>query len=359
MPSTLPNVIKLDEDGLRLLKLLVSLLPTVKPNDPRTFITYKEVHERLKLQQHGTTYGESLKVQGLSSLADWTASTGKPGITGLIYDKEKLSPGPGYYKLFGKKPDNHDWWFAEIQRSIDFPWAKHIPRDNVDEDADDGWDQEELRAAVVAYLEMQNKERTGVPFIKSRYYEDLATKFGRTSKAFEYRMQNISYVLSIMGRAWLSGLKPAKNVGPNVAAKIEALISEIEGKPTAPVVAFEIAVRKGLQGKDLPTPTGSLKPQSSTTTVTQYQRDPAVKAWVLSEAKGICECCRNPAPFTATDGIPFLEVHHIRKLAEQGSDTVTNAVAICPNCHRELHYGERAKDVVEKLYQQVPRLRKE
>lgn len=278
MPAAATKKIILDKDGLRLLKLLIELLPGVDPKNPNTFITYKQVHERLNLQLHGTTYGESLKVQGLSSLADWTASTGKPGITGLIYDKEKLSPGPGYYKLFGQKPDSYDWWFAEIQRSIDFPWAEHIPKDEVNEGIDDGWDQDELRAAVIAYLDMQSKERTGVPFVKSRYYEDLASRFGRTSKAFEYRMQNISYVLSIMGREWLSGLKPAKNVGTNVAAQIEALIAEIEGKPTASIVAFEIAVRKALKSKELPKPTGNLEPKPSTTTVTQYQRDPAVKA---------------------------------------------------------------------------------
>ena len=359
MPAAPAKEIKLDQGGLRLLNLLIATLPQVKPGDPRTFISYKQVHDRLSLQQHGPTYGESLKVQGLNSLAAWTASTGKPGITGLIIDKEKLTPGPGYYKLFKRPLDDYAWWLAEIQRSVEFPWAANIPKDIADEGTDDSWSQEELRAAVVAYLEMQNKERAGTPYIKKRYYDELSANFGRTSKAFEYRMQNISYVLTIMGRDWLTGLKPAKNVGPNVAPQIEALIAEIEGKPSAPVVAFEIAVRNELRNKELPKPPGNLIPKSSTTTVTQYQRDPSVKAWVLKKAAGVCECCQRPAPFSGADGEAFLEVHHIRKLAERGSDTVANAVAICPNCHRELHYGERAKEVVEKLYQQVLRLLRE
>ncbi|MBK7899397.1 MAG: HNH endonuclease [Betaproteobacteria bacterium] len=70
----------------------------------------------------------------------------------------------------------------------------------------------------------------------------------------------------------------------------------------------------------------------------------------LKEAGGICECCRQAAPFNGADGIPYLEVHHVQKLAEKGADTTTNAVAICPNCHRELHYGECAKKLVEELY---------
>ncbi|WP_444959398.1 HNH endonuclease [Microbulbifer sp. ZKSA002] len=41
------------------------------------------------------------------------------------------------------------------------------------------------------------------------------------------------------------------------------------------------------------------------------------------------------------EGEPFLEVHHLRRLADNGSVTITNAVALCPNCHREFHYGKK------------------
>ena len=95
----------------------------------------------------------------------------------------------------------------------------------------DGWSKEELRAAVETYIEMQRKDRAGDPFTKKRYYEDLAARFRRSEKAFEFRMQNISSVLALMGRSWLSGLKPKSNVGTNVAADIKALIGEVEGTP--------------------------------------------------------------------------------------------------------------------------------
>lgn len=36
---------------------------------------------------------------------------------------------------------------------------------------------------------------------------------------------------------------------------------------------------------------------------------------------------------------PYLEVHHIIFLAQGGDDTVDNAEALCPNCHRRKHYG--------------------
>ena len=222
----------------------------------------------------------------------------------------------------------------------------------------EGWSHDELRAAVAAYLDMQQLERVGSQFIKKKYYDALAEQFGRTTNSFEFRMQNISYVLSLMGRAWLSGLKPARNVGANVAAQIEVLIAELEGTSIIPVVGFEIVVRDDMK-KKLPQPPGSHKPKATTATVTQYQRDSSVKAWVLQQANGVCECCSQQAPFAGSDGLPYLEVHHVRKLAEKGSDTTKNAVAVCPNCHREFHYGGQAKQLVDKLYMTIPRLIRE
>jgi len=52
----------------------------------------------------------------------------------------------------------------------------------------------------VTYVEMQRIARRGSAINKKRYYEELAARFGRTEKAFEYRVQNISHVLSLMGR---------------------------------------------------------------------------------------------------------------------------------------------------------------
>ena len=223
----------------------------------------------------------------------------------------------------------------------------------------DGWSREELLASVEAYLEMQRKHRAGEKFIKKRYYEDLASRFGRTDKSFEYRMQNISYVMSLLGRTWLPGLKPAKNVGANVASEIEELIGLAEGRSVASIAGFEIEVRDQLKQPRLAEPSGRSKPTATAVSITQFHRDASVKAWVLREANGNCECCSRPAPFTTTDGTPFLEVHHVRQLADQGSDTITNAVALCPNCHRELHYGANGSVLVEHLYQGIPRLVRE
>ncbi|WP_369063310.1 HNH endonuclease [Burkholderia gladioli] len=71
-----------------------------------------------------------------------------------------------------------------------------------------------------------------------------------------------------------------------------------------------------------------------------FIRNPDVVAKVLIRADGRCEKCHCEAPFRRrTDGSPYLEVHHIRRLADDGEDTVENAQALCPNCHRESHFG--------------------
>ena len=75
---------------------------------------------------------------------------------------------------------------------------------------------------------------------------------------------------------------------------------------------------------------------------TVFNRNPDVIVEVLERANGICEGCHKPAPFLRrVDNTPYLEVHHTIPLAEGGEDTVDNAVALCPNCHREVHFGKK------------------
>ncbi|WP_225579172.1 HNH endonuclease [Pseudomonas sp. PDM14] len=74
--------------------------------------------------------------------------------------------------------------------------------------------------------------------------------------------------------------------------------------------------------------------------VREYDRNPDVVAEVLLRANGHCERCSRPAPFVRRrDSTPYLEVHHVQQLAHGGDDTVANAIALCPNCHRESHFG--------------------
>lgn len=118
---------ELDSPGAALLKLLVSLLPDVDPNDPRTFTTYKDVHNRLGLQMAGPTYGTSLNVQGMGSMAEWANARGFPAITGLITTESENLPEKGFFKYYGRdEVTGIPWWLGEITKSKAFDWAVAI-----------------------------------------------------------------------------------------------------------------------------------------------------------------------------------------------------------------------------------------
>ena len=96
-------------------------------------------------------------------------------------------------------------------------------------------------------------------------------------------------------------------------------------------------------------PRGMDKPLWSKREVTVVGRDPEVQRWILQCADGRCELCGEPAPFDKPNGSPFLEIHHVYRLADSGADVPTNAVALCPNCHREAHHGARSEAILAQL----------
>jgi 5-methylcytosine-specific restriction enzyme A len=68
-------------------------------------------------------------------------------------------------------------------------------------------------------------------------------------------------------------------------------------------------------------------------------RSEAVRVYVLRRAKGICESCNEAAPFRTAEGRPYLEAHHLRRLADSGPDDPRWVAGVCPNCHRAAHYA--------------------
>ncbi|MFY3137984.1 HNH endonuclease [Achromobacter xylosoxidans] len=82
------------------------------------------------------------------------------------------------------------------------------------------------------------------------------------------------------------------------------------------------------------------KPVRVAVQASAFQRNPDVIVEVLERAQGHCEGCKSPAPFISrARNEPYLEVHHRIRLADGGDDTVDNAIALCPNCHRKMHFG--------------------
>jgi 5-methylcytosine-specific restriction protein A len=129
---------------------------------------------------------------------------------------------------------------------------------------------------------------------------------------------------------------------------LRAILAEFETVPSTQEALsgseFEAEVQKSLRLSQqercgLLPPKGS-KPLATLVTTKVHVRNPHVVAAARLRAAGVCERCQQPAPFTRkSDGTPFLEVHHPHKLADGGDDTLENAEALCPNCHRQAHYG--------------------
>lgn len=168
-----------------------------------------------------------------------------------------------------------------------------------------------------------------------------------------YRPPRYWYVLSTKGKSypakaiWALAIKKSPGQFKTRDARIgfvELKYSLIDNRATLDCNDFDTEVEKSQYDtkenrlnrlKQAPK-----KPEVEYTISKSFKRNADVVAEVLSRAKGICEKCELPAPFLKKkDKSPFLEVHHIQQLANGGDDTVENAIALCPNCHRECHFG--------------------
>ncbi len=82
-----------------------------------------------------------------------------------------------------------------------------------------------------------------------------------------------------------------------------------------------------------------------TAAATLRKRNPYLPEMVKRRANGVCELCGCVLDYNDGGGRPYLEVHHIVPLADDGADELTNMVALCPNCHRKMHVVNAPEDV--------------
>ncbi|WP_198218432.1 MULTISPECIES: HNH endonuclease [unclassified Snodgrassella] len=87
------------------------------------------------------------------------------------------------------------------------------------------------------------------------------------------------------------------------------------------------------------------KTSKMTVKVPRYRRSMELAEYVKRQAKGHCDLCEQPAPFTNKEHQPYLECHHIIWLSQNGADTLDNIVALCPNCHRKMHIVQDENDI--------------
>lgn len=85
-----------------------------------------------------------------------------------------------------------------------------------------------MEDSVHEYLRMLKLSRSREKLNKVQIYKELSSRHKRGTKCYEFRMQNISYIFELLGRAWVTGLKPKRNITAQQVELIEQLIADIE-----------------------------------------------------------------------------------------------------------------------------------
>ncbi|RWX52748.1 HNH endonuclease [Photobacterium chitinilyticum] len=141
-----------------------------------------------------------------------------------------------------------------------------------------------------------------------------------------------------------TGPQKAKKLNGKLLEYIESFFSkpkliDVFAKESDDAISKSIKLNRSSRLKRLEK--ANLKPKLVPVTSYVYERNPDVVAEALYRADGICERCSGAAPFyRKSNNSPYLEVHHIVPLSNGGEDSLSNVLALCPNCHRELHFGK-------------------
>src|SRR6185437_10726004 len=188
------------------------------------------------------------------------------------------------------------------------------------------WTEDELAVAVEAYRQMEARLANGSALEKTRVYRELAARHGRTPKAWEYRMQNISHVLHQTGESWLPGLRPAANVGEKVEVLLAKLLAAsgemLTSAGTLPKQEACIAEASG----------------GSSATDEAHERQRVLAAITLRRGqpafrKALIEAYGGKCAMTGCDALDALEAAHIIPYRRAPSNAISNGLLLRADVH--------------------------
>lgn len=95
----------------------------------------------------------------------------------------------------------------------------------------------------------------------------------------------------------------------------------------------------------------------------KWPRDSEISATAIVKANFQCEVDPTHRTFTSNKTKrQFMEAHHLipmqfQNIFNNSLDKVANIICLCPNCHRQIHYGtsDEKEDLIEKLYRKAER----
>ncbi|HHA2764476.1 TPA: HNH endonuclease [Stenotrophomonas maltophilia] len=187
-----------------------------------------------------------------------------------------------------------------------------------------------MAAAVEAYRQMEARLANGSALEKTRVYRELAARHGRTSKAWEYRMQNISHVLNQAGMSYLPGLVPASKVGAKVEPKLARLLGLSGETPTA-----VSGPTRELLDREARSAEASRK-FAQTSEVDDRQRVLAAIVQRRGQAtfrKALLDAYGGRCTMTGCDVADALEAAHIRPYSGRSSSVVSNGLLLRADIH--------------------------
>lgn len=195
---------------------------------------------------------------------------------------------------------------------------------------------------IAAILEIERDELGNGSKEHLWFLQDIASALGLSPTGGKHEVAR--KIVEHLGGEWT---RECYSRGDSVQRHCFQIIRDALGdRIGADQAEFMVAIshaRACMQPSD-PPPQGNRQPSRLEGRGLDFVRCPKVLAWILMHSAGVCEFCSEAAPFARADGTPYLELHHVRPLAEGGPDTVDNAVALCPTCHRAAHHARDRRD---------------
>lgn len=180
--------------------------------------------------------------------------------------------------------------------------------------------------------------------------------------------KNIEGAVAIYGFQYQAEKLPAALPGVKVLSNNDSrILFQNALRENAPTLEFQMDIaleeehyaKVLVEHRGVPTHNGEPKPVPEESVCDSgritYRRSQAVKLNAYENSGCCCEANHDHMTFNRrSDARPYLEMHHLVPMALQpffnvSLDIEENVVALCSNCHSEVHYGEKQADLVRRL----------
>lgn len=111
----------------------------------------------------------------------------------------------------------------------------------------DDWTDDQNDALVADYFAMLGLHHAGEPFVKAERYRQLEARIGRAPKSIEFKHQNVSAVLEVLGVDPLPGYRPARHFQYSL---VDAVKRWLDRFPDALAVSARQPMRRAVVGEE-------------------------------------------------------------------------------------------------------------